>query len=104
MGPKGYIMNNRNIRVSNSNGKKKGDLAHVRIYKNGNLVADVEMNQRDPLSYLQAIVNSSKYLDELSRQLRQHLSSGDGFVSNSELTLEDFEHLQSEYGLKVQIC
>ncbi len=95
---------NRNIRVSNTNGSSKGKLSHVRIYKNGNKVADVEMNQRDPLGYLQRIVNHSKYLDELSRQLRQHLSNGDGFVSNSELTLEDFEYLQSEYGLKVQIC
>ena len=93
---------NRNIKVSNTNGSSKGKLSHVRIYKNGNLVADVEMNQRDPLSYLQRIVNSSKYLDELSDQLRDHLSCEAN--PEGELTLEDFEYLQNEYGLKVQIC
>ena len=93
---------NRNIRVSNTNGSSKGKLSHVRIYKNGNKVADVEMNQRDPLSYLQRIVNSSKYLDDLSAQLRQHLNCEAN--PDGELTLEDFQYLQNEYGLKVQIC
>ena len=93
---------NRNIKVSNTNGSNKGKLSHVRIYKNGNKVADVEMNQRDPLSYLQRIKNTSKYLDDLSQQLRQHLNCEEN--PDGELTLEDFEHLQNEYGLKVQIC
>jgi len=95
-------MNTRNIQVSNSNSKKKGELSHVRVYKNSNLVADVEMNQRNPLSYLQDIVYKSKYLDELSAQLRQHLNCEAN--PEGELTLEDFEYLQTEWQLKVQIC
>ena len=95
-------MNTRNIKVSNTNGSSKGELSHVRIYKNGNKVADVEMNQRNPLGYLQEIVNTSKYLDELSRQLREHLNCEAN--PDGELTLEDFQHLQTEYDLKVQIC
>ena len=94
-------MNDRNIEVKSSNGKKKGDLAHVRIYKKV-LLAEVAMNTRNPLKVLQGIVNHSKYLDDLSAQLRQHLSCEAN--PEGELTLEDFEYLQNEYGLKVQIC
>ena len=97
--------NERGIEVKNTHGNQ-GKLSFLRIYKStptGRLiVAELEMNRYDPLRYLQRIVNSSKYLDDLSQQLRQHLNCEAN--PEGELTLEDFEYLQNEYGLKVQIC
>lgn len=94
-------MNNRNIKVSSTNGNAKGKLSFVRIYKNGNKVAEVEMNQRNPLEYLQNIVNKSKYLDSLSSQLQTHLNCESN--PGGELTAGDFEYLKSEFDLKLQI-
>ena len=93
-------MSNRNIKVSNTNGNH-GKLSFVRIYKNGNKVAEVEMNQRNPLNYLQSRVNKSKYLDSLSKQLQSHLNCEAN--PEGELTRGDFEYLKDEFELKLQI-
>ena len=91
----------RNLRVSstNSNGKNQ---ASVRIYKGDVKVADVQINKRNPLGYLQGIVHGSAYLKIIERQLREHtfdmLADKDGI-----LTLEDWQVLQSEAGLKIHL-
>ena len=71
------------------------------LRQNGNMVAEVEINKRDPLSYLQSIVNGSKFLREMSKQLQSHLNS----ESNEDgcLTLEDFKYLQNEWYLAVHV-
>ncbi len=93
---------NRNIKVSNTNGNRCNKMSYVRIYKNGNMVAEVEINKRDPLGYLQSIVNGSKFLVDMSKQLQQHLNCEQN--QDGSLTLEDFQYLQNEWGLKVHIC
>lgn len=91
-----------NIKVSNTNGNSSNKMSYVRIYKNGNMVAEVEINKRNPLGYLQSIVNGSRFLVDMSKQLQRHLNS----ESNEDgcLTLEDFQYLQNEWDLKVHVC
>ncbi len=92
----------RNIKVSNTNGNSNNKMSYVRIYKNGNMVAEVEINKRNPLAYLQSIVNGSKFLVDMSEQLQSHLNSE--YNTGGDLTLEDFQYLQTEWNLKVHIC
>lgn len=66
------------------------------------MVAEVEINKRNPLGYLQSIVYRSKFLVDMSRQLQEHLSCEQ--KPDGDLTLEDFQYLRDEWNLKVHIC
>lgn len=41
-----------NIKISNTNPSKRGDLPAVRVYLNGEMVAEVRPNKRNPLAYI----------------------------------------------------
>lgn len=85
------------VSSTNSNGKNE---ACVRVYKDGKLLATVAVNKRNPLGYLQSIVNGSKYLRELERELRQNTT---WYKEDGVLTLEDWQVLQTEAKLKIHI-
>lgn len=85
------------VSSTNSNGKNQ---ASVRIYKDGKKVADVQINKRNPLGYLQGIVHGSAYLKEIERQLKEHTTD---YGKDGLLTLEDWQALQKEAGLKIHL-
>ena len=97
-----------NLSVSNTNGSGRNPSA-VRIYKCGKMVAEVFINKRNPLGYLQSIKNGSKYLRELSRQLSENSDYAISHTNPSEagsnwtLVLDDIKVLQKEAELNVHL-
>lgn len=63
----------KNIRVAQSNPSPRSSKSKptVRVYLDGNLIAEVEIAKRSPISYLKTL-KRSKHFKELERQLLPH--------------------------------
>tara|TARA_R110000782_G_scaffold18486_3_gene50846 strand:+ start:474 stop:731 length:258 start_codon:yes stop_codon:yes gene_type:complete len=76
-----------NIKISNTNGVKDNK-SYVRVYVNGDKVAEVSPSRRNPLGYLRTLKNS-KYWGQIRVQLEDCAIAG-------KFTLKEVDNIMHE--------